>query len=89
MIRSRLFHVMADRNIRSLAEVARRAGVAPRTLSVTVNSPSVRWDSCTLDALCRALDCQPGDLLEYIPDKPVVTLEEQKRQAVDKLAAKR
>ena len=24
----------------------------------------------TLDALCRALDCQPGDLLEYVPDEP-------------------
>ena len=24
----------------------------------------------TLDALCRALDCQPGDILEYVPDEP-------------------
>jgi putative transcriptional regulator len=55
---------MADRKI-SLTELADRVGITMANLSLlkTGKVRAVRFS--TLEALCRELDCQPGDLLEY------------------------
>ncbi len=60
----RLDRVMADRKI-SLTELAERVGITMANLSLlkTGKVRAVRFS--TLEALCRELDCQPGDLLEY------------------------
>ncbi len=60
----RLDRVMADRKI-SLTELANRVGITMANLSLlkTGKVKAVRFS--TLEALCRELDCQPGDLLEY------------------------
>ncbi len=60
----RLDRVMADRKI-SLTELADRVGITMANLSLlkTGKVRAVRFS--TLEALCRELDCQPGDLLEY------------------------
>jgi len=60
----RLDRVMADRKI-SLTELAERVGITMANLSLlkTGKVKAVRFS--TLEALCRELDCQPGDLLEY------------------------
>ena len=52
-------------------DLAERIGLSPVNLSriKTGKISAVRFS--TLDAICRALDCQPGDLLEYIPDDEV------------------
>lgn len=52
-------------------DLAERIGISPVNLSriKTGKISAVRFS--TLDAICRALDCQPGDLLEYIPDDEV------------------
>ena len=51
--------------------LAERIGISPVNLSriKTGKISAVRFS--TLDAICQALDCQPGDLLEYIPDDEV------------------
>ncbi len=54
----------------SLTELADRVGVTIVNLSIlkTGKARAVRFS--TLDALCRELDCQPGDLLNFVPGPP-------------------
>jgi putative transcriptional regulator len=63
----RLDRMMVERKV-SLTELSERVGVAMPNLSIlkTGKAKAVRFS--TLDAICRELDCQPGDLLEYEPD---------------------
>ncbi len=63
----RLDRVMADRKI-SLNELAERVGVANVNLSKlkTGKVSAIRFS--TLEAICRVLECQPGDILEYKPE---------------------
>lgn len=70
MIVLRLDRMLADRKV-SGKELAERIGLSPVNLSriKTGKVSAVRFS--TLEAICRALDCQPGDLLEYIPDDEV------------------
>lgn len=67
MIVLRLDRMLAERKVSS-KELAERIGISTVNLSriKTGKISAVRFT--TLDAMCRALDCQPGDLLEYIPD---------------------
>ncbi|HIU58812.1 MAG TPA: helix-turn-helix transcriptional regulator [Candidatus Scatosoma pullistercoris] len=69
MIILRLDRVMADRKI-SLNELANRVGIANVNLSKikTGKISAIRFS--TLEAICKALDCQPGDILEYRPEPP-------------------
>ena len=57
--------VMLARRKMSSGELAEKVGISPANLSIlkTGKAKAVRFS--TLSALCRALDCQPGDLLEY------------------------
>ena len=64
----RLDRVMADRKI-SLNELSERVGVANVNLSKLKNGHISAIRFSTLIAICEALDCQPGDILEYAPDK--------------------
>ena len=59
--------MMAKRKISS-GELAERIGVSPTNLSIlkTGKAKAVRFT--TLEAICKVLDCQPGDVLEYRPD---------------------
>ena len=68
MIRINLDVMLAKRKM-SLTELSERVGVTMANLSVlkTGKAKAVRFT--TLDALCRALDCQPGDILEYVGDE--------------------
>ena len=60
----RLDRVMADRKM-SLNEVSERVGVANVNLSKLKNGHVSAIRFSTLDAICRDLGCQPGDILEY------------------------
>ncbi|MBO5267045.1 MAG: helix-turn-helix transcriptional regulator [Ruminiclostridium sp.] len=66
MIISRLDRVMADRKI-SLNDLAEKVGITNVNLSKlkTGKISAIRFS--TLNAICEALDCQPGDILEYQP----------------------
>ena len=63
----RLDRVMADRKI-SLNELSEKVGVANVNLSKLKNGHVSAIRFSTLEAICAALDCQPGDILEYRPD---------------------
>jgi putative transcriptional regulator len=54
----------------SLTELSQRVGVSMTNLSLlkTGKVKAIRFS--TLDAICEALGCQPGDLLEHVPDEP-------------------
>ena len=64
----RLDRVMADRKI-SLNELAKQVGISNVDLSnlKTGKVKAIRFS--TLNAICDVLDCQPGDILEYIRDE--------------------
>ncbi len=65
----RLDRVMADRKI-SLNELSARVGISNVNLSnlKTGKVRAIRFS--TLEAICQVLDCQPGDLLEYVSEAP-------------------
>ena len=60
--------MMAKRKISS-GELAEKIGITPANLSIlkTGKAKAVRFS--TLDAICKALDCTPGDILEYRNDE--------------------
>lgn len=60
----RLDRVMADRKITSI-DLANRIGIAPINLSRIKTGKVKALRFSTLDAICRELKCQPGELLEY------------------------
>lgn len=64
---SRLDVLLALRKMKS-RELAARIGITEQNLSVlrSGRARAIRFE--TLEAICRELDCQPGDLLEYIPE---------------------
>jgi putative transcriptional regulator len=60
--------MMAKRKISS-GELAEKIGISPANLSIlkTGKAKAIRFS--TMEAICKALDCQPGDILEYKPDQ--------------------
>ncbi|MCW3490601.1 helix-turn-helix domain-containing protein [Dethiobacter alkaliphilus] len=60
--------MMAKRKI-SLTELAERINITNANLSILKNNKAKAVRFSTLEALCRELNCQPGDLLEYQPDE--------------------
>jgi putative transcriptional regulator len=60
--------VMLARNKTSSKELAEAIGITPQNLSVLKAGRAKAIRFSTLDAICRALDCQPGDILAYAPD---------------------
>ncbi len=57
--------VMMAKRKKTLGELAEEVGITPANLSIlkTGKAKAIRFS--TLDAICRALDCQPSDILEY------------------------
>ncbi len=60
--------MMAKRKM-SLNELSARVDITLANLSILKNNKARAVRFSTLAALCAALDCQPGDLLEYVPDR--------------------
>jgi putative transcriptional regulator len=59
--------MMAKRKI-SLNELAERVGITNANLSILKNNKAKAIRFSTLEAICRELNCQPGDILEYISE---------------------
>ena len=66
-IRVKLDHLMLDRRI-TLTELASRVDLTLANLSILKTNKARAIRFSTLDALCRELKCQPGDLLAWIPE---------------------
>jgi putative transcriptional regulator len=62
--------MMAKRKI-SLNELSERVGLTLSNLLKTGKAKAIRFS--TLEAICRALDCQPSDILEYVNDEKKTT----------------
>ena len=60
--------VMLARRKMSSGELAEKIGLTPANLSILKTGKAKAVRLSTMEALCRALECQPGDLLEYKPD---------------------
>jgi putative transcriptional regulator len=65
-IKLNLDRVMADREI-SLTDLADRIGITLANLSILKTNKARAIRFTTLEALCRELRCQPGELLEFVP----------------------
>lgn len=68
MIKFRLHKVAAGQDITKIGVMAERAGLNFKTISALWHNKTLRVDLSTLNALCEALNCTPGDLLEYVPE---------------------
>ena len=53
----------------SVGDFAERVGLTPANVAVLKNGRAKAVRFSTLAAMCRVLECQPGDLLEWVPDK--------------------
>ena len=65
---------MMARRHKAAGELAEEIGITPANLSILKNNKARAVRFSTLEALCRALDCQPADLLAYVPDAPAQTV---------------
>ena len=63
--------VMMAKRTMSLGELAQKVDITMANLSILKNNKARAVRFSTLEAICKALDCQPGDLLEYVPDEEV------------------
>ena len=61
--------VMMARRHMGAGELAEKVGITPANLSILKNNKAKAVRFSPLEALCRELDCQPGDLLEYRPEE--------------------
>mgnify|MGYP002510537314 FL=1 len=59
--------MMAKRKM-SLGELAQKVDITMANLSILKNNKARAVRFSTLEAICKALDCQPGDILEFVPD---------------------
>lgn len=66
-IRINLDVMMAQRKI-GLVELAGKVDITPANLSILKNNKAKAVRFSTLEAICKELKCQPGDIIEYFPD---------------------
>ena len=60
--------VMAQRK-KGLTELSKEVDITMANLSILKNNKAKAIWFSTLEAICKALDCQPGDIIEYVPDE--------------------
>ena len=61
--------VMLAKRKMSLGQLSQEVGVTMANLSILKNNKAKAVRFTTLEAICRALDCQPGDILAYAPEE--------------------
>lgn len=60
--------VMLAKRKMSVTELSERVGITMANISVLKNGKAKAVKISTLNSICKALDCQPGDILEYVED---------------------
>jgi putative transcriptional regulator len=65
--------MLAKRKMRS-NELAKLVGITEQNLSILKNGRAKAVKLATLEAICKHLDCQPGDILEYIPSEEMSSI---------------
>lgn len=61
--------VMLAKRKMSVTELSSRVGITMANISILKNGKAKAIKISTLNEICRALDCQPGDLLEYVKEE--------------------
>ena len=61
--------VMLAKRKKGMTELAKEVDITPANLSILKNNKAKAVRFSTLDAICKALHCQPGDILEYTEDE--------------------
>ena len=61
--------VKMEKRKKGLTELAQEVDITLANLSILKNNKAKAVRFGTLDAICKALDCQPGDILQYVPDE--------------------
>ncbi len=61
--------VMMAKRKKSLSELAGEVDITLANLSILKNNKAKAVRFSTLESICKALDCQPGDILEYVQDE--------------------
>ena len=74
MIRIKLIQLLDEKGFKerrriTLSEVAEKTGIGRATLTRIANVPGNVTNTDTINALCEYFDCQPGELLMYVPDE--------------------
>lgn len=64
----KMFHLLVDREMKD-ADLRKKAEISAPTMTKLRNDKIVQTD--IIDKLCKALQCQPGDIMEYLEDEPV------------------
>ena len=73
--------VMMAKRKKGLTELSKEVDITMANLSVLKNNKAKAIRLQTLDAICRALDCQPGDILAYEPDENSTENKQERREA--------
>ena len=73
--------VMMARRHMGAGELADKIGITPANLSILKNNKAKAVRFSTLEALCKALDYQPADLLEYVPEENRENKAKQRRES--------
>ena len=81
MVKFKVYEMMAKRGFHTRKALAEVAGLTEANLGKIVKGNVARVEVNTVNALCRALDCQPGDLFEYVPDAEVKPTKKARRSA--------
>lgn len=63
--------VMMAKRKKGLTELAGEVDITLANLSILKNNKAKAVRFSTLEAVCKALNCQPGDILEYVPDEEI------------------
>lgn len=63
-------NVQLARRDMSVGDFAEAVGLTPANVAVLKNGRARAVRFSTLDAVCRVLECQPGDILRWVPDEP-------------------
>ena len=61
-------HLMIDKGFKSQVQLAQAAGIHKDRVNKILNGKDRGLTLATINKFCRALECQPGEILEYIPD---------------------
>ncbi len=71
MVKFTLDRLMFEKNRMKIPQLQELSSVNKNTLYAIYNNSATRVDLSVINRICAALNCQPGDLLEYVPGGPV------------------
>lgn len=72
--------VMLAKRKMSVTELSERVGITMANISILKNGKAKAIKMSTLNSICKALQCQPGDILEYVEDDDIESFDKKKPQ---------